>query len=38
VEIAERYEQTLPEINEELARLEKKVQQHLAAMGFDSIK
>jgi type I restriction enzyme M protein len=38
VDIAERYEQTLPEINEEVARLEKKVQQHLVAMGFDSIK
>ncbi|MDR2652679.1 MAG: type I restriction-modification system subunit M [Prevotellaceae bacterium] len=37
VEIAERYECTLPEINEEVARLEKKVQQHLAEMGFKSI-
>jgi len=37
VEIAERYEQTLPEINKEVARLEKKVQQHLVSMGFKSI-
>ena len=37
VEIAERYEQTLPEINEEVVRLEKKVQQHLESMGFKSI-
>jgi type I restriction enzyme M protein len=36
--LQERYEQTLPEINDEVERLEKKVQQHLAAMGFDSIK
>jgi type I restriction enzyme M protein len=37
VEIAERYEQTLPEINAEVARLEEKVAQHLAEMGFKSI-
>ena len=37
VEVAERYEQTLPEINEEVARLEKKVQEHLVSMGFKSI-
>ncbi|MDR2970988.1 MAG: type I restriction-modification system subunit M [Bacteroidales bacterium] len=37
VEITERYEQTLPEINKKVALLEKKVQQHLKAMGFKSI-
>jgi type I restriction enzyme M protein len=34
VEIAERYENLLPEINAEVKRLEKKVEQHLRTMGF----
>ncbi|MDR0612559.1 MAG: type I restriction-modification system subunit M [Dysgonamonadaceae bacterium] len=34
MDLQERYDQTLPEINDEVARLEKKVQQHLDKMGF----
>jgi type I restriction enzyme M protein len=33
-ELAERYEQTLPEIETEVAELESKVQSHLERMGF----
>ena len=33
-DLAERYGQTLPEIDKEISGLEDKVKQHLAAMGF----
>ena len=34
-DLAERYGQTLPEIDKEISGLEVKVKQHLAAMGFN---
>jgi type I restriction enzyme M protein len=34
-DLAERYGQTLPEIDKEISGLENKVKQHLAAMGFN---
>ena len=34
--LAERYESTLPEIKAEVASLEKEVEKHLKAMGFES--
>lgn len=33
-DLAERYGQTLPAIDEEITGLEQKVKQHLAVMGF----
>jgi len=37
VEIAERYEQPLPELEKTVAEYEKKVKQHLVKMGFEQI-
>ncbi|MDF1612294.1 type I restriction-modification system subunit M [Stygiobacter electus] len=34
-ELAERYETTLPQLNEKVETLEKKVQEHLKKMGFE---
>lgn len=34
-DLAERYGQTLPEIEKEISRLENKVKKHLALMGFE---
>lgn len=34
-ELAERYETTLPQLNEKVEMLEKKVQEHLKKMGFE---